>query len=79
MRGKIGSYTKTANMLNTSQSNLTHDITKLEQDINIKLINRTTRSFALTEFGALFSQRCESIVDEVDQLMALVSSYKKEG
>lgn len=75
---KVGSFTKTAQMLNVSQSNLTHSITKLEQDINIKLINRTTRSFSLTEFGAIFAQRCERVVDEFDQLMALVDGYKEQ-
>lgn len=73
---KVGNFTKTAQMLNVSQSNLTHSIAKLEQDINIKLINRTTRSFALTEFGSIFAQRCDRIVDEFDQLTALVDSYQ---
>lgn len=76
---KVESFTKTAQMLNVSQSNLTHSITKLEQEINIKLINRTTRTFALTEFGSIFAQRCERIVDEYDQLMALVENYQAQG
>ncbi|MBG6244559.1 LysR family transcriptional regulator [Candidatus Symbiopectobacterium sp. 'North America'] len=76
---KVGSFTKTAIMLNISQSNLTHSITRLEQEINIKLINRTTRTFSLTEFGAVFAQRCERIVDEFDQLMALVDAHQGKG
>lgn len=76
---KAGGFTQAAQMLNTSQSNLTYSIAKLEQEINIKLINRTTRSFSLTEFGTIFAQRCERIVDEFDKLRELVDSYQAQG
>ncbi len=46
-----GSFTKAAAKLNVSTSALSHSIRKLEEQLNIKLFNRTTRSIATTEAG----------------------------
>lgn len=67
-----GSFTKAAARLGVSTSALSHSMRKLEEQLKIKLFNRTTRSVATTEAGEqLFKQLLplfESIEDNVNAL-----------
>lgn len=54
---QTGSFTKAAARLGVSTSALSHSMRKLEEQLKIKLFNRTTRSVATTEAGEqLFKQ-----------------------
>lgn len=48
---QTGSFTKAAARLGVSTSALSHSMRKLEEQLKIKLFNRTTRSVATTEAG----------------------------
>ena len=69
---QTGSFTKAAARLGVSTSALSHSMRKLEEQLKIKLFNRTTRSVATTEAGEqLFKQLYplfESIEDNVNAL-----------
>lgn len=69
---QTGSFTKAAARLNVSTSALSHSMRKLEEQLKIKLFNRTTRSVATTEAGEqLFRQLLplfESIEDNINAL-----------
>ena len=47
-----GSFQRAAAQLNLSQTALSHRMKKLEQDLGLKLLLRTTRQVTLTEAGA---------------------------
>lgn len=67
-----GSFTKAASKLGISQSTLSHTILKLEEQLDVRLLTRTTRSVSLTEAGQrLFtavSPRLAEIEEEIDAL-----------
>ena len=49
---RLGSFTRAARSLNMSQPALTVRIHHLEEALGVRLLDRTTRSVALTSVGA---------------------------
>ncbi|MEF1282049.1 LysR family transcriptional regulator, partial [Vibrio fortis] len=58
---KHGGFTSAAKSLNVSVSHISKQIALLEDNIGIKLVQRTTRSLTLTEAGEVFYQHCEQL------------------
>ena len=58
---KHGGFTNAAKSLNVSVSHISKQIASLEDNIGIKLVQRTTRSLTLTEAGEVFYQHCEQL------------------
>lgn len=56
------SFTKTAEELYTSQPNVTKQIKSLEEELGVPLIERTHKSFTLTEYGKLFYETAKKVV-----------------
>ncbi len=54
-----GSFTKASAILGMSQSALSHAIKALEQRLQLRLFNRTTRSVSLTDAGERLLQMVE--------------------
>ena len=55
------SFSKAAKVLNVSQPALSKQIKDLEEEYQITLFNRTTRSLSLTEEGRLFKEQAKQI------------------
>lgn len=69
---KEQNFTKAAAKLGVSQSALSHTIRTLEERLNLRLLNRTTRSVALTEAGERLVQTLSPRVEEIEEeLIAL--------
>ena len=60
------SFTKAAAKLGVSQSALSHSIRGLEERLNLRLLNRTTRSVSLTEAGERLRQTLSPRIDEIE-------------
>ncbi len=63
---QAGSFTKAAAQLGVSTSALSHSIRKLEEELKIKLFNRTTRSLAPTEAGEQLFQQLLPLFAQID-------------
>lgn len=75
---KYSSFSALANDLSISQSTLSHQISQLEDEIgNIKLIDRTTRSFKLTQEGKIFLAYAQKIIDLYDSCKQELLEYSK--
>lgn len=61
------SFTKAAAKLGVSQSALSHSIRGLEERLNLRLLNRTTRSVSLTEAGARLRQTLSPRITEIEE------------
>ena len=55
-----------ARALDIPKSKVSRRIAALEADLDVRLIERTTRAVQLTEVGTLFYQHCKRIVEEAD-------------
>lgn len=73
---EVKSFSELANKLKISQSTLSHRISQIENNFgNIKLINRTTRSFELTEAGIIFLDYAKGIVELYDKSKKDLAQY----
>ncbi|MHA1148349.1 MAG: LysR substrate-binding domain-containing protein [Promethearchaeota archaeon] len=73
------SFSKLASDLGISQSTLSHRISQLEEEYgNIKLIDRTTRKFDLTEEGKVFLEYAKKIVELYDMSKKELAKYSNK-
>ena len=62
---ELGSFNKAAEKLHVTQTGLTRRIQRLESHVGLKLLDRTTRTVALTSIGREFLPEAKRMVDEV--------------
>lgn len=68
------SFRAAADAMGVSRSSLSHALRGLEQQLGVRLLHRTTRSVAPTEAGQQLLQRLAPMLNELDQMLAAVSS-----
>ncbi|KLN62262.1 hypothetical protein WH96_01695 [Kiloniella spongiae] len=67
------SFTAAAKALGISKSAVSKQVSRLEDRLGIRLLNRTTRRLSLTEAGRLFSEKCQAVIDVAEQAEYTVS------
>jgi len=60
-----GSFSIAAARLEVSNSHISKQISALERELRVRLLQRTTRSLSLTEAGEVFYRRCKAILSDV--------------
>lgn len=65
-------FAPAARALGVTNSAISKSIGTLEDDLGIRLLQRTTRKLSLTHEGALYYERCLRILDDVKEAEALV-------
>lgn len=63
---ELGSFAKAAKLLGISSSAVSKSVARLEDRLELRLFQRTTRSLSLTEEGRLFFQTCNRVLAELD-------------
>jgi DNA-binding transcriptional LysR family regulator len=71
-----GSFQLAAAHLNVSQTALSHRIRKLEEDLGVKLLSRTTREVSLTQAGLNLLPKVKSTIEN---LSASLDELRHEG
>ena len=61
------SFTGAARRLGVSKASVSKQLSRLEERLGARLLNRTTRRLSLTEVGAAFYERCARIVAEAEE------------
>jgi DNA-binding transcriptional LysR family regulator len=61
-----GGFTSAGNSLGLPKSTLSHRVKELEATLGVRLINRTSRQFALTDVGAEFYQYAVALLQSAD-------------
>jgi len=69
---QAGSFTKAAEQLLFSRSHISKQLTQLEADLGVTLLNRTTRTQHLTPQGEAFYQRCQSALTGIEHAVERV-------
>ncbi|MDD2553317.1 MAG: LysR family transcriptional regulator [Desulfotomaculaceae bacterium] len=72
---KYRNFTRAAEHVNTSQSTLSQQISKLENELGVSLFVRTTRSVELSPAGVDFISHAERIMSEVTDAQRCVNEY----
>ena len=73
-----GSFTKAATLHDMDNSSLSKQIKKLEQDLGVQLLNRSTRSFSLTSAGEDILAQTYVLKDTINQIQGIADSYQSE-
>ena len=68
------SFTRAADALDTSPANVTRYISDLEAHLRTRLLNRSSRKLSMTASGEALYERAKSILDDVAETEAVVSS-----
>jgi len=69
------SFSELARDLPISQSTLSHQISQLEKDFGVVLINRSTKKFEITEAGTIFLDHAQKIIDLFDACVKALSKF----
>lgn len=73
-----GSFTLAADRLNIPKANLSRKISRLEQQLGVTLLERTTRSQHITEAGSHYLVHCRRISQEIELADASISQILTE-
>ncbi|WP_085902177.1 LysR family transcriptional regulator [Kiloniella majae] len=66
-----------ARVLNIPKSRVSRRIATLENDLGVRLIERTTRAVQLTEMGAIFFHHCRRIVEESESAVETIHNMRE--
>jgi DNA-binding transcriptional LysR family regulator len=70
----LGSFSRAAKLNDVSQSNASQVVHHLEEDLGVRLIDRSKRPFVVTPEGKQFHEGCRVIVQRYDDLQREVRS-----
>ncbi|HEY1999143.1 LysR family transcriptional regulator [Paraburkholderia sp.] len=64
----LASFNLAARQLGMSAAAVTRSVSMLEAHLNMRLLNRTTRSLSLTEVGKEYLDGCRTIIEKLDEM-----------
>ncbi len=68
---EMGSFTHAADSLGIQKGRASTAVRRLEEDVGVRLLHRTTRSVQLTEDGRAFHARARDLLADVDDLHSM--------
>lgn len=71
-----GGFTAAAKRLNLSPSMISNHVQALEDELGVRLLNRTTRRVSLTEIGRDYYERCIQILAELEEADQVASALQ---
>ena len=71
-----GGFAPAGRALNQPKSKLSRRVAQLEDRLGVKLIERSSRRFRVTELGQAFYDRCANILNEAEEAEAIVAEAK---
>ena len=70
---ETGSMSEAATQLGIANASVTNLIRRLETQLGVTLLQRSTRSMRLTDEGARYHERCRAILDQIAEADASVA------
>src|SRR5512134_2558454 len=71
---ETGSFARAAERLGTSSGQASKLVSRLEAELGVRLLNRTTRALAATEAGRAYFERMRVLLTDFDALEEAVRS-----
>jgi len=75
---KAGGYAAAERATGQSRATLSRNVIALEEELGVRLIERTRRSFRLTEPGSELFARCDSLLGQIDEAASMVDAEQPE-
>jgi len=73
-----GGFTAAAKQLNVSTSFISRQVNQLENRLDVRLLQRTTRTVRLTEMGKVYYERSREILDQLEALDSEMSDLQEK-
>jgi LysR family transcriptional regulator, regulator for bpeEF and oprC len=70
----LKSFSAAARALGLPKSSVSRCVSRLEAELGIRLVQRTTHDVQLTQAGAALKERCDDMLLRVDEAIDLVTS-----
>ncbi len=74
----VGSFTRVADQMSVSKSMISKEISRLEQQLGVRLLHRTTRGVQLTNAGEGYLQRAREILQKMDEAEGFVEALQRQ-
>ncbi len=74
-----GSFTRAAERLNMSPQLVSKYVSRLEDHLGARLLNRTTRKIHLTEAGSRYAQRAQLVLDDIDDMDSQLTDLQQNA
>ncbi|WP_108126340.1 LysR family transcriptional regulator [Saccharospirillum mangrovi] len=68
-----GTFAAAAKLMGLSKAMASKHVMHLEQRLNARLLNRNSRHLSLTESGRLYYERCQTLLEDMEEMDAIVS------
>lgn len=75
---ETGGFSRAAERMGLSKSIVSRRVARLEADLGVRLLNRTTRGIAPTEAGLEFKTRCVEILNELEAAREAVACRERD-
>jgi len=75
---EAGSFTGGARKLNIPKGSISRKVSRLEEELGVRLLNRTTRSVTLTDAGRTYYEQCRKGLAEINYAEQLLEDTRKE-
>jgi len=72
------SFSQAARQLGIAKSAVSKQVSLLEQEVGVRLLNRSTRKLSLTEAGDIYFKHCEQIVDRAEIAINELRQYQHQ-
>jgi len=74
---ELGSFARAGQQLDLSNAVVTRYVADLESHLGTRLLNRTTRSLSLTDAGETYLQRCQRILEDLEEAESQVTAHSQ--
>lgn len=74
---ETGGFAKAADKLNLSPQLVSKYVAELEDRLQVRLLNRTTRKINVTEAGDIYASHCHKVLQDIEELEDSLSDLKQ--
>jgi DNA-binding transcriptional LysR family regulator len=75
---RLGSFSAAAEHLNISKAMASKHVSNLENKLNVRLFNRTTRHLNLTESGSVYRDRIQRVMEDMEETELSIAALDSE-
>lgn len=75
---ELGSFTAAAEAMGVSKSYISKQVSRLEDRLQVRLLQRTTRRLTLTEIGEIFFRQCQIMSEQYDLAESALSELQQQ-
>lgn len=76
---RLGTFSRAAERLEMSPQLVSKYVSRLEQHLGVRLLNRTTRKVHLTEAGSGYYQRAQQVLDDIDEMESQLGDLQESA